>query len=752
MSISFRCDHCETSLRVKDAAAGRVIQCPSCKARVTVPEADAVIDEEYDELPPLPRIRSSHSASTKRPSVGRRMGAGGIASAPPVEWHRIAWIGFGALIVIGFVGELARILFVSSPPAALPAPLARLETPAAQTPAAGSPAAPSQGGGPGVATAPPNAPPPASTLETAKAPDSDPLRGQNPPSAPATALPDALPPATIPPVTPPSVAGAPVTGPPATPRAAVNQAAVNRAAGQAGETWPIDVASIPLPAFPDLGPGRPVGARGVTLQTLSFTPPAGAPDAPGGKMKVRVYLPPGQPKPRSVPCVLVAPAGSTLVFGMAIEPGDGHEEALPYAEAGMVVVMYELDGGIGPTENATIPKMSKGYKEFRASGAGVVNGRNALEFTLAKIAIVDPRQIFAAGHSSGGTATLLLAEHETRLQGSIAYAPCTDLKGQLAPFLSNPAIAATVPGLAEFAQWSGPENGADRLKGRIMVFLARDDTTCPFAQTFAFVQRARRQNPNVVLKVVEQGGHYDPMINRGIPAAIGWIKGEPPVYPATPAPTAVAQRTPVVTTDAGQTTGRPKSRVRRRRTIEITGSSGTGPSAKGTTAKRPAGKRPSAREPIEMGTGDAIGWTNKISDIKQIPDTEVAGTIDGIEFTLDQATFEHGRLVFTKGPKFRGPFCEAEVAITVTLDQDQDVSGQKLIINGRPRDHWHHIYMSAMRKDDKIPKGQFVNECVLFLEFGAYDAKARTQPGRIYLCLPDRGKSYLAGAFEARVE
>jgi dienelactone hydrolase len=694
-----------------------------------------------------------------------------MASAPPLEWGRIAWVGLGAVIVVGFVGELLRLLFVSPPPANLPAPLARQQAPVGQPPAAAPLAAAPPAAGPPVVAAP-SAVPQGANVETAKIPGQDPPSGQSSPALPATALPRetplaTIPPATIPPATAPSIAGAPVSGLPVPGKpvagkpvagSAVNpRPAGNRVRGKAGEIRPDEVAGVPLPVFPDLGPGRPVGARGVTLQTLSFSPPPGAPDTPGGRMKVRVYLPPGQPRPQSVPCILVAPAGTPLVYGMAIEPGDSHNETLPYAEAGMVVVMYELDGGVGDAEKAGLDKLSKGYKAFRAAAAGVVNGRNALDFALAKIAIVDPRQIYAAGHSSGGTATLLFAEHETRLKGAIGYAPCTDISAQLAPFLGNAAIAAVVPGLAEFAEWSSPDQDAGLLKGRVMLFNARDDTVCPFAPLFAFVQRARRHNPDIVLKVVEKGGHYDSMIQRGIPAAIGWIKGEPPVYPATPVPAALAESAPAesapeVQIDAAEATGGAKRRLRRRRTVEINRPAGQTPTTRTPTGKSPAAKGPAAREPIVVETGPAIGWTKQLADIKQIPDEKVTGMIDGIDFTLDQATLAHGKLTLTKGPKFHGVFAEAEVVIHLTIDRDQDVSGQRAIVNGRIRGFGQTIYMSAMRREDRLPKGQFVNECVMFLEFGSYDAKARTQPGRIYLCLPDRGKSYLAGTFEARVE
>ncbi len=52
---------------------------------------------------------------------------------------------------------------------------------------------------------------------------------------------------------------------------------------------------------------------------------------------------------------------------------------LPYAEAGFVVIQYSIDGAVD-SERGEPPMsdMIKAYEQLKASGAGVVNGRNAL--------------------------------------------------------------------------------------------------------------------------------------------------------------------------------------------------------------------------------------------------------------------------------------------------------------------------------------------------------------------------------------
>ncbi len=293
----------------------------------------------------------------------------------------------------------------------------------------------------------------------------------------------------------------------------------------AGETLPSAVAQIPLPQFPDLGPGRPVGSQGVLMQTLSFSPPPTSPGAPGGRMKVRIYLPAGEADPQSLPCVLVAPAGTPLLFGHQLEGEDYHDETLPYAEAGMVAVLYELDGGVANAQHATDAQFQTGYLAFRAAAAGVVNSRNALDFVLAKLPQVNPQRIFTAGHSSAGTEALLFAAHEPRLKGCIAYAPCSDVEARLRQQAGDAALVRLLPGLREFVRWSSPLTYVDRLKCPVFLFHALDDSNIPYAETLSFSARLQPHNTQVTLNSAARGDHYQPMISEGIPAAIRWIQG-----------------------------------------------------------------------------------------------------------------------------------------------------------------------------------------------------------------------------------
>ncbi|HEY3968941.1 MAG TPA: serine protease [Planctomycetaceae bacterium] len=144
-----------------------------------------------------------------------------------------------------------------------------------------------------------------------------------------------------------------------------------------------------------------------------------------------------------------------------------------------------------------------------------------------------------------------------------------------------------------------------------------------------------------------------------------------------------------------------------------------------------------------------VAWTNKITKMKKIPDEEITGRIDGLEFTLDRAELKTGSLTFRKGTAF---FADLELAIVLWTKRDEDVSGRKFVINGQPRAGEPVVRFSAKRKGEKLPKTQHASEYLMVLEFGDYNAELRMQPGKIYICLPDRGKSFLAGSFEAQVD
>ncbi|WP_435018054.1 alpha/beta hydrolase family protein [Tundrisphaera sp. TA3] len=272
---------------------------------------------------------------------------------------------------------------------------------------------------------------------------------------------------------------------------------------------------IALPSFPDPGPPREI-EPGVMVREVRFVDPI---DAPGHSGRLWVYTPAGDHPPRSLPCVLIAPAGSDLITGMAQAEGD-RPEHLPYARAGFAVVAYELDGSVADPQEADGREMLRAARRFLRARAGLVNAHIALEYALARLPEVDPGRIAAAGHSSAGTMALLFAENEPRIRACVAYAPATDLPRRF----GNQGVAILRQrGLGPLIERFSPSSGIAGLSCPLFLFHAQDDRNVPVDQSERFAEEARDAGKAVTLEVVPGGDHYDSMIRDGIPRGIEWL-------------------------------------------------------------------------------------------------------------------------------------------------------------------------------------------------------------------------------------
>ncbi|MCC9605856.1 prolyl oligopeptidase family serine peptidase [Blastopirellula sp. JC732] len=249
---------------------------------------------------------------------------------------------------------------------------------------------------------------------------------------------------------------------------------------------------------------------------------------PAGKMQLRIYMPPGDHQPGSLPCVLVAPAGTPLLYGCEMDDDDYHDETLPYAEAGMVVVFYSIDGPEDEEDPADMQRNGSdaiiSYEAFRGSCAGVMNGKNAIDYVLQNVPQVNPNKIYTAGHSSAGTLSLLLAAHEPRLAGAIAYAPCSDVEGRLAALTWVPGVNRIYPGLKQFLHDSSPNNNVSTIQCPVFLFHARDDSNVEISESQAFSKQLAQAGVDVTFETVETGEHYESMIDEGVPKGVQWIR------------------------------------------------------------------------------------------------------------------------------------------------------------------------------------------------------------------------------------
>jgi dienelactone hydrolase/transcription elongation factor Elf1 len=272
---------------------------------------------------------------------------------------------------------------------------------------------------------------------------------------------------------------------------------------------------IAVPPLPDPGPGRDILA-GITFREVHL--PGGS--SPGFAGKMWLYTPSGPHEPRSLPCVMITGAGSNLLTGMDLGDGD-RPEHLPYVQAGFAVLAFELDGAVhGKPPSAA--ELDVAVPRFLAARAGLVNAHIALEFLLAKVPEVDPERIYAAGHSSAGTLAMLFAENEPRIKACAAFAPAIDLEQR---FGAHVAQLQRV-GIGDLAIRYSPKNNESKLSCPILLFHARDDSSISFTSTEQSAQRLQQLGKDVTLVLVNNGNHYDSMIQQGIPRAIAWFQAK----------------------------------------------------------------------------------------------------------------------------------------------------------------------------------------------------------------------------------
>lgn len=245
------------------------------------------------------------------------------------------------------------------------------------------------------------------------------------------------------------------------------------------------------------------------------------------RSKYWLYLPEGQHSAKSLPCVLITEAGSNLLTG--IDTGNlnvppGHPEHMPYPQAGMAVLAFSLDGAlVGNPDHLTYADLLSAHTKFRDSFAGMINARNALEYVLEKVPEVDPSRIFIAGHSSAGTLAILFAQHESRLRGCVAYAPCTDVAARLRPLVGQ-SSSMPLPGVDHFLMRSSPMSHVSSLKCPVMIFHAQDDSNVPVSESTTFANLAKQSGKHVDLVTVPTGDHYQSMIDQGIPTGLQWFE------------------------------------------------------------------------------------------------------------------------------------------------------------------------------------------------------------------------------------
>ena len=263
-----------------------------------------------------------------------------------------------------------------------------------------------------------------------------------------------------------------------------------------------------------------VAKYGTHLKTYSSK------DPPACRMRVEMYLPNDIAADAKIPCVLIAPAGSNLLTGLECDDLTYTDEILPFIKSGMAVVHYSIDGPLPDDERLAEKFLPGSFHKFASAHGGVVNGQRALDFALENFNQIDRDKIYCAGHSSAGTLSLQLASADSRISRCIAFAPAPSLKKRFRDFMGQPGVDEALPMFKQYVgKWS-PDNRANKFHCPIFIFHARDDSNTPWRDTKKFCDQLVAAGKSVKLVSADRGGHYQSMIDEGIPAAVRWLKSD----------------------------------------------------------------------------------------------------------------------------------------------------------------------------------------------------------------------------------
>jgi pimeloyl-ACP methyl ester carboxylesterase len=83
------------------------------------------------------------------------------------------------------------------------------------------------------------------------------------------------------------------------------------------------------------------------------------------------------------------------------------------------------------------------------------------------------------------------------------------------------------PGIVDFAKRSSPSTHISRIKCPVFLFWAADDQVVAPSELQRFAVEIGKLRPNVTSRTVPSGGHFEAMVDPGIPQAIQWLRGLP---------------------------------------------------------------------------------------------------------------------------------------------------------------------------------------------------------------------------------
>jgi DNA-directed RNA polymerase subunit RPC12/RpoP len=138
------------------------------------------------------------------------------------------------------------------------------------------------------------------------------------------------------------------------------------------------------------------------------------------------------------------------------------------------------------------------------------------------------------------------------------------------------------------------------------------------------------------------------------------------------------------------------------------------------------------------------GWSLNLAGAA-FPDDAAVGRLHNKDFICGRALFQNGLLALRQG-SFRQP--EAFVNVYLSPNETRELDGKRFDIRTNDSGTSPRIVL-RWKEDDLRVTQTFTNGYAMKLEFG--QSTAGMVPGKIYLCMPDASKSFVAGTFTAEI-
>jgi hypothetical protein len=163
------------------------------------------------------------------------------------------------------------------------------------------------------------------------------------------------------------------------------------------------------------------------------------------------------------------------------------------------------------------------------------------------------------------------------------------------------------------------------------------------------------------------------------------------------------------------------------------------------TTNPPAGQgqeaAPQAVAPIATNTLWTLDLTNAA-----LPETPAAGSIHGSAFACERTTLEGGILTLRQGRSWPP---DLGITVLLTARQGEDLAGKTVEITPDQAMPAPRVVLRWKDEQQEAQRQNVNRGYALKLIFGQ-PANGR-MPGKIYVCLPDPAKSFVAGTFDAEI-